>query len=413
MKPNANEKRITDLLALSDQIGFSDIALRVAQEGGSIPEFFTAIGQRMREVPVHEAFAGIPGFDFSRDAGGYSLSRALSAMYDNRFDKAGLEKDVSNLAEKSSSSIPNGIYVPYSMLFRDLNAGTAAQAGNLIGTSRGNSFVDPLRNMSACLSLGAIPIQNCKEGVKMARVDLTVPVSATEIGTASEATASSTLIDLSPKRYPIKLITSIQAVKQSSFLLDVFFQKAFTAAVFDALDNEAINGSGTGSAALGVRATPNVGEVAAGTDGGVTHLGLAFRRRGQTRFRHLWRGGSFGMDSEFENSSLPQDGDKRHQSRLHLTKGGDHPLLGHRARVSNIMPSNLEKGSSGTVCSSMVFSNNWSNMLIAIYGGGLDITVDRITQAPIGKVVFNANLYAAVGLIRPQAFAMINDLKTA
>lgn len=409
---STNEKRINDLLSMSDKIGFSDIALKVAKEGGSVSDFLSEVSVRSRETPVHESADKILGFDSGRDAGGYSLSRALCALHNDRWDKAGLEKGVSNLSQGLSDRVPNGIFVPLSLLSRDLNVGTAAEAGNLVNASRGNSIVDPIRNASAALSLGATVLQGCKDGLQIPRFDVDAQGSALEIGAAGSATASSSLIDLTAKRYPIKLIVSIQAMKQSSTALDVFFQKALTAAIYDSLDNEAINGAGTGSASLGVRATPNVGNVAVGTDGGFPTWALlcdvedkpAAANRGETELS----GWILNSKTRRYLRTLPKG-----TNLDYIWQGGERPLLGHRARVSNIMPSNLVKGASGAVCSSMVFSTDWSDMIIACYGGGVDVTIDRITQASIGKVVINASLYAAVGLMRPQSFSKIDDIKTA
>ena len=89
--------------------------------------------------------------------------------------------------------------------------------------------------------------------------------------------------------------------------------------------------------------------------------------------------------------------------------GGDRPLLGYRAGVSNILPGNLEKGTSGAVCSSVLYSADWSNLVIGIYGGGVDLNVDRITLAAEGKVRITAALLVGVGVAQPAAFAKMDD----
>ena len=57
----------------------------------------------------------------------------------------------------------------------------------------------------------------------------------------------------------------------------------------------------------------------------------------------------------------------------------DNELLGYRALVSTQVPSNLEKGASGTTLSAMIFGN-WSQLIIANWGG-VDIIIDEITRA--------------------------------
>ena len=89
--------------------------------------------------------------------------------------------------------------------------------------------------------------------------------------------------------------------------------------------------------------------------------------------------------------------------------GGERPLLGYRAAVTNNMPSNLEKGSSGAICSSVLFSSDWSQLMVAIYGGGIDLTVDRVTLASSGKIRIVAALHAGVAALVPAAFAKMDD----
>ena len=90
-------------------------------------------------------------------------------------------------------------------------------------------------------------------------------------------------------------------------------------------------------------------------------------------------------------------------------QGGERPLLGYRAAVTNNMPSNLEKGSSGAICSSLLFSADWSQLFVALYGGGIDLTVDRVTMADRGQIRVVAALHAGVGALVPAAFAKMDD----
>lgn len=87
------------------------------------------------------------------------------------------------------------------------------------------------------------------------------------------------------------------------------------------------------------------------------------------------------------------------------------PMLGHRAAVSTLLPSTLSKGSSGAVCSQLVYSSDWTQSLLAIFGPGIDLCVDVYTQAPAGKIVITASLYCDFRLLQPSAFSRMLDAK--
>lgn len=77
-----------------------------------------------------------------------------------------------------------------------------------------------------------------------------------------------------------------------------------------------------------------------------------------------------------------------------------------------MLPSNLTKGTSTTVCSALAYSSNWSELIVGIYGGGVDIVVDRVTMADTGQIKINASVLAGVGLNLPAAFAKMDDALT-
>lgn len=411
---NQSERVMNEILSLGSITGHRDLALRIAKKGGNVSEFMAALFERSREKPLHDAADYLLGFDSQRDATGYSLTNALRAAMTRRWDNAGLEKEVSRIAELRSGQVPHGdFFVPFGLLARDFNVGIATQAGNLVSASRGNNqAIDPLRRVSITSRMGATWLTGCKDALQLPRVDMNTNGPHLEIAMTAEIDPTSSLIDLSPRRYCMQVEVSKQALIQSSTNLDGFFSQAFSAAIFESLDADSMNGTGTGADALGIRATPGVGDISAGDNGGLPTWALLCDIEDKTAANNC---------TETELSGWALNAKTRRYLRTlqrganlpYCWDGGERPLLGHRAVVSNILPSDLEKGTSGAVCSSLVYSSDWSNLIIAAYGGGIDITVDPITKADRGKAVITASLYAGVGLARQQAFAKIDDLKTA
>lgn len=95
----------------------------------------------------------------------------------------------------------------------------------------------------------------------------------------------------------------------------------------------------------------------------------------------------------------------------YVWEGGDRPLLGYRAAVTNNVPSNLPKGSSTTVCSSVLCSSDRSLGLLGIFGAP-QITVDPVTLAATGQVRVTLSVYADLGALQPGAFSKMDDALT-
>jgi hypothetical protein len=90
--------------------------------------------------------------------------------------------------------------------------------------------------------------------------------------------------------------------------------------------------------------------------------------------------------------------------------GGFNVLNGYRCAVSSKVPNNLVKGTSGSVCSLLAFGD-WSQIMVALFGGGVEIIVDPYSLATQGQVRITANLFADVGVRVAASFATMEDAK--
>ncbi len=77
------------------------------------------------------------------------------------------------------------------------------------------------------------------------------------------------------------------------------------------------------------------------------------------------------------------------------------------AKSTNQVPSNLVKGSSGAVCSAILFGN-WRELLIAEWGA-LDLTVDPYTLADKGLIRVISTQLVDINLRHVQSFAAMLD----
>jgi HK97 family phage major capsid protein len=77
---------------------------------------------------------------------------------------------------------------------------------------------------------------------------------------------------------------------------------------------------------------------------------------------------------------------------------------GYRAFVTNQVASNLTQGTSTTICSALFFGN-WSDLLLAMWGG-LDLLVDPYTQGATRVYRLLASQYVDYGARHAQSFAV-------
>lgn len=78
--------------------------------------------------------------------------------------------------------------------------------------------------------------------------------------------------------------------------------------------------------------------------------------------------------------------------------------------ISNIIPSNLTKGTTSGTCSAIVFGD-FSYLYVGMWGG-VDIVVDNLTRAKTGEVLVTTNMFWNTKVARPKSFAGIKDAIT-
>lgn len=361
----------------------------------------------------------IPGVS-RQDIQGFSVSRAIRSLYERNPNAAPLETAVSNFASNRSEAVPNGVWIPLSVAAgafeRDFNVSTATQAGNLLGAARdegGNLTDDPLRRISVCASLGATFLAGLKSTVSLpAFTSSTTLTWKSEVEAATSITEATVAHSIDPKRCAATMILSRQAAFQATPALDASIMRHLTAACFEQLENGLFNGDGTSNSPVGIRSTTGVGSVVGGTDGALlTWAHLCDLENAPTAAN--------SPETEFAGFAVNPATRRYLRSTVRaaglpfIWEGGDRPLLQSRSPITGHLPSNLVKGASGAVCSALIYSNDWSSLVVGIYGPGIDLTVDRVTLASTGQLQITASLIAGGALIRPAAFAKMEDAKTA
>ena len=174
------------------------------------------------------------------------------------------------------------------------------------------------------------------------------------------------------------------------------------------LENQIINGAGTGAEIKGLRNVTGIGTVVGGTNG------LA------PAWSHF-----VDLESACTNANAEPDRvagyllNTRTRGKLKQTQfatnlpfiwqNGAQPLNGYRAAVTNNVPSNLTKGTSTAVCSAAFFGSDWSMVTLGLFGAP-DVTVDPYTKADTGQVKITLNQFADMQHRQPATTSDIVDL---
>lgn len=397
-----HETRIREILIAGDLLGASDLATRVAKRGGTIKEFYRAFVDRPASLDADQMLGLTPA-----DTSNYSLVNLIRSVAERAPQHAQHEHDVSSLISTKAGRVPNGEFVPLSVLTRDFNVGTPTEAGNTIGADRlGDLSGDPLRKVFTVGRLGATFFSGLKATAAVPVFDsVTAAEYLTETGQATNVLETTRLVTMTQRRVAVVFVLSRQALIQSTPELEAAVKRQMGAAIDEALQLGIFAGDGTGQNPTGILYNSDVNiEV-----GGATGATLTFQHLVNMEYSAAAANVPAGARGWVINAATQKYlRTKARGTGLPFILGDDNQVLGAPIHVTTALPSNLTK-SSGTDLSGLLYSNDWRDLLVGIYGGGVDITVDHVTLASSGQLRVVAALEFGFGLRYPKAFSVMKD----
>jgi HK97 family phage major capsid protein len=376
--------------------------------GRSVEQFKDFIISKMesRHTDTSQLHIGMNAREIKR----YSFGRALVASITGNWKDAGLELECSRAVESIMGKQAEGFFVPFEYLNRDFNVGTSTEAGNLVATNlRPDMYVDALRNAQVMGRLGITYLAGLSGNVDLPRKSTAGTLGMlTEIGSASETNPVTAKATLTPHRIGAYTQVSKQALLQSAMSLENMIRDDLVTGAAVLLENQMINGAGTGAEIKGLRNVTGIGTVVGGTNG----------------IAPAW-GNFVDLESACANANAEPDRvsgyliNTKTRGKLKQTQMGtnlpfiwqnsDMPLNGYRAAITNNVPSNLTKGTSTTVCSAALFGSDWSMVTVGLFGAP-DVTVDPYSLASTGQVQITLNQFADMQHRQPATTAKIDDL---
>lgn len=353
--------------------------------------------------------------NFEAECRAFSLTKAIAAQLPNSNVDAGREREISQELARRSGRTFQGIAVP-TQVFEERVVTTGLPAGgpgsNIIATDyRGDQFIDRLRNAIKVRQLGATVLSNLTGNVDIPRLKGSVTtgwVAENSALTASDAQFEK--ISLTPKHVGALAEYSRNMLQQSSPDVESLLRRDMALMLAEAVDLAAIAGTGASNQPLGILGTAGIGSVAIGANGGpITWASVIDLIAAVENVNGV--GSGF-----FTNTKVTKSARKTLKTTAdtssNMVMTDPNTLAGYPLQASNLVPSNLTKGTSAGVCSALIFGN-WSDLILG-YWSELDVLVNpyESTAYSKGNVQIRAMATMDVKVRQPASFAAIQDLTT-
>jgi HK97 family phage major capsid protein len=416
--------RINNIRAMGERLNCADLATAAISDGRSMDQFIAdyqrGAGPASAIRTPESAEVGLT----AREARNFSFIRLLNALAnpDDRAarEAAGFEFEASNAARQRSGRDHRGnATIPVDVIRsalvegqRDLIVGTAADGGNTVATDlMASAFIDLLRNQLALNQMGIRMMTDLVGNLAIPRqTGGATAFWVAENAAPTESQQSFGQVPLTPKTVAAFTDISRRLLLQSSMDVESFVRMDLAMVLALAIDAAGINGSGASNQPRGILNTAGIGAVVGGANGAALNYGhivdletqvavanadinnLGYLVNARTR-GHTKKTVKFGTGTE-----------------MPIWDGGTEPLNGYRAGVSNQVPGNLVKGSSGAVCSAVIFGN-FSDLILGMWSG-LDLLVNPYTGADAGTVRIHAYQDVDFAVRNAASFAAMVDALT-
>jgi len=371
----AKAKEVADMVALGQRTKNIEMAQEFIANSRSLDELRSALLEKMgvEEKPVNAKDAEIGMSDKERRD--FSFVRALKALAhpnDKEAQRAaGFEFEVSRAAQEKSGKEARGILIPADVLGygkRDLTVGAASGGGDLVATDlMSDSFIDLLRKSLVLTQAGANVMTGLQGMVAIPRQSGgATTYHVAESGAITESQLTVDQVTMQPRTIGALTDYSRRLLLQSSIDVENLVRRDLAQQIAIEVENQAINGTGTGSYPLGFLNVTGIN-----TESGYTTFADYVNAEAALSTSNAL----FGSLGYLMNSALrgTLKTTEKASNTAQFVYEADNTINGYSAYVSNSMPANTA-----------VFAN-FSDIMIGFWSG-LDLMVDPYTGSASGTV---------------------------
>jgi HK97 family phage major capsid protein/HK97 family phage prohead protease len=391
--------------------GGAEMALDAIQRGLTLEQFQREALEKLSNKPLPSADIGMSPAEVRR----FSIVRALNALA-NPQDAAAqraaaFEREASDAVAAKAGRAARGFYVPHDVQKRDLTVSTATAGGNLVATELSGDFIELLRNAMVVMGMGTRMLSGLQGNIaipKMTGAGTAYWVSENTVP-GGEANQSFGQVTMSPRTVGAYTDISRRLLLQSSVDVEAMVTQDLATILGLAIQQAAINGTGTANQPQGIL-NAITASVVGGTDGAAPTWAHIVELETDVAVANA-DVGTLGYLVNAQTRGKLKGTSKVSGQNGFVWDGGDTPVNGYRTGVTNAVPSNLVKGSSGAVCSAIIFGN-WADLVIGMWGT-LDLMADPYTGSAAGTVRIRALQDVDVAIRHSESFATMVDAKSA
>lgn len=322
----------------------------------------------------------------------------------------GLEAEVAELGAEEYRRLglaQRGFVIPTAALRASSGQNATTNAdGGYAKVTMPLRYVDSLKERLVISSLGATILGDLVGTVPLVSAGKLTASWLAEGAQATTSKATFASATMTPHRNTVFAAFSKDLLRQTSLDVENMLRERILDAHAELLETAAIAGTGSNNQPTGILNTTGIGSVAMGTNGGAITWAKVVDLETAVRAKNGLRGSLGYLTNAKVWGAMKQTQVANGFPRFILD--GDYSMLnGHRVEWSNLVPSNLTKGT-GTGLSPMIFGN-WEDLYIGQWGG-MDIVVDPFTLAEFADVRIVLNAWNDVKVAVPNSFAAIVDI---
>ena len=426
----AERARISAIRSLGEKFQRDDLATSLIEGSRSLEEARAAFLEiaGARQVPVTGG-AQSGSVDMSdTDANRYSIVRAINAACSGDWSKAGLEQEVSRSLAQKSGRDTNGFFMPLNLRMDTRAAyavGATGTGGATVATDLlAASFIEVLRNKAMIMQMGPTMLSGLVGNVAIPRqISATTTYWVTEASAITQAEATFDQVTMTPKQLGARSQYSRLMLQQATPDIESIVRNDLARVMALGIDSAAINGTGASGQPRGILNTSSIGSVAMGTNGaalvnaatsGTTGLDQIFLLERAVDVANALSGNMYYLTNAKVIAALKQLKSAQADyiwttDRFNGTLGTAGNLNGSPCARSNQVPSNLVKGTSGAVCSALLYGD-FSQLVIGMWGG-LEILPNPYGSGyTAGSVDIRAMQTCDIAVRHPESFAAITDI---
>lgn len=402
-------KTVNEILELGASKNKRDLANQAIKNGLSVEQFRGMLAVASADEPI----ATPDNLDLNvQERQSYSLMRAFRNAAAGR-EIGGFERELSDEIAKRTGKEARGFYVPSDVFKRDLTVGTDSAGGFLKPTDHlGGEFIDALRPNLVTANLGARMMSGLTGDIAIPALNAKTAVGfvAENAAPGSEGAPTFRQVTMAPKTVAQYVDLSRKLMMQSDPSVETIIRDDMLRQFAAKIDEVAIEGGGSNEP-TGITGTSGIGSVAMGTNGGAITYAKLVDLESEVAIDNALGGNLSYLTNPKVVGAMRQTSRQASGVEGNFILNDSNTLLGYGVASSNLVPSDLTKGTSSGVCSAVIFGN-FADLMIGMFGG-LDVLVDPYSGSTTGATRISMFQDVDVAVRHAQSFAAILDVTTA